>query len=71
MIEVFLSDKNMTYEAGKQRFIDADQWANNICSTYRGYHIQDVSDFSYDRDQVALYLFESEEDAAWFKLRWA
>jgi hypothetical protein len=70
MMEVFLSDKQMSYEDGKQKFIDADLWAVNICSTYKGYHVQDVSDFSPDCDQIALYLFESEEEAAWFKLRW-
>jgi hypothetical protein len=70
MIEIFLSDKHMSFEDGNQRFIDADQWAKNNCTTYKRYNVQDVSDVSYYCDQIALYLFESEKDAMWFRLRW-
>jgi len=71
MIEIFLSDKHLSFEDGNQRFIDANQWAKNTCTTYKGYNVQDVSDVSYDCDQIALYLFESEKDATMFSLRWS
>lgn len=70
MKTVYLSDANISYDAAKQRFAEADQWAKTSCPTYEGYVIHEVSDFSYQYDQLAEYEFDSEEDIMWFTLRW-
>jgi hypothetical protein len=71
MIEVYLNDSNMSYEAAQVRFEDADLWAQQYCKTYKGCEVQDVADFSYTMDQVALFLFEDQKDANFFMLRWS
>ena len=70
MIEVYLNDSNMSYDFAEQHFWNANLWALEHCSSYRGHNVQDVSDVSYIYDNVALYLFEDEQDALLFRLKW-
>jgi len=72
---IYLSDKNISYEEAQQLFVDADKWAQDTCSTYQGYKVEDVSDFSWDGCSIlvasyAEYIFEGDQDAVVFKLRW-
>jgi hypothetical protein len=70
MIEVYLNDAQMGYDESEVYFHNADQWAREHCASYRGHDIQDVSDVSYQYDNIALYLFEDERDQVMFELRW-
>jgi hypothetical protein len=70
IIEVYLNDNKMNYDIAEQYFFDADLWARKNCSSYKGHDVQDVADFSYSNDLIALYLFEDKKDAMWFKLKW-
>jgi hypothetical protein len=70
MIEVYLNDSNMSYDFAEQHFWNANLWALEHCQGYRGHNVQDVSDVSYHYDNIALYLFEDEQDALMFRLRW-
>ena len=70
MHEVYLTDRNMSWDEGEQRFFDAAAWARAHCVSYQGHHVQDVSDVSYIYDNVAQYLFADEKDAMIFSLKW-
>lgn len=70
MIEVYLTDAKMSYDESEVYFTNAEFWAKDRCASYKGCHIQDVSDVSYVYDNVGLYLFEDEKDATMFMLRW-
>jgi len=70
MIEVYLDDRGIDYDFAEQHFLNADIWARENCGSYRGYNVQDVSDFSYVNDWIAQYLFEDERDVLIFTLRW-
>ena len=70
MIEVYLNDKNVSYDFAEQHFHNAHAWAREHCTSYRGYDVQDVSDVSYVYDNVALYLFEDEKEALVFRLKY-
>ena len=70
-MEVLVSDKNSpSYEANRQYFAGIDDWAKAHCATYKGYHVQDVSDVSMIFDEIAGYYFDDEKDAMWFRLKW-
>ena len=69
MIEVYLTDTGIDYDFAEQHFLNADVWARENCTSYRGYDVQEVSDFSYINDWVALYLFEDEADVLIFTLK--
>jgi hypothetical protein len=71
MIEVYLNDRDLSYDFAEQHFLNADLWAREHCASYRGHDVQDVSDFSYQHDLIALYFFEEERDALLFRLKWA
>lgn len=64
MIEVYLDDSEC------KNFSEADRWARELCESYQGVTVQDVSDFSYTADEIAVYVFESSADAAFFTMRW-
>jgi hypothetical protein len=70
MIEVFLNDAKMDYDQSEIYFHNADHWALEHCQSYKGHNVQDVSDVSYQYDNIALYLFEDEQDALMFRLKW-
>jgi hypothetical protein len=71
VIQVFLNDDNMSYDFAEQHFYNANLWARERCRSYKGHDVQDVSDVSYTNDFIALYLFEDEQDALMFRLKWA
>ena len=71
MKTVYLNDAKMSYEKAQIYFVDADLWAKGQCQSYIGFHVQDVSDVSYQYDNIALYLFKDEKDALMFQLKWA
>jgi hypothetical protein len=52
-------------------FAEAKQWAVDNCTTFANVIIVDVSDVSMQWDEVAVFNFSSESDAAWFKLKWS
>jgi hypothetical protein len=68
--EVYLTDRNLSWDEGEQLFFDAAAWARAHCVSYQGHHVQDVSDFSYIYDNVTQYLFADEQDAVLFTLKW-
>lgn len=71
MIQVYLNDSKLKYDEGIKLFLEANEWAVKYCPSYKGHHVQDVSDVSYVYDNIALYVFEDEKDANWFQLKWA
>lgn len=52
-------------------FTEANQWAADNCATYVTVIVIDVHDISVECDEVAVFKFGSESDAAWFKLKWS
>ena len=70
MKDVYLNDTNMNYDQAQEYFSDANKWALNHCPSYAGYNVQDVADFSYINDLIALYQFKDEKDQMWFELKW-
>ena len=69
-MDVILNDTGMSYEQSDIYFAEADQWAQKNCPTYVGYQVQDVSDVSYQWDQLASYTFRDEKDVVLFTLKW-
>ena len=70
MIEVYLNDSGMDYDESELYFHNADHWAREHCESYVSCDVQDVSDVSYQYDNIALYLFREERDAMLFQLKW-
>ena len=70
MKTVYLNDTGIPYEKAEQYFAEAAAWAKQHCSSFVGYHIQDVSDVSYYNDFVTEYRFKDPKDAMLFQLRW-
>lgn len=70
MIKIMLDDRNLDYDAATERFEAAHRWAQKYCPSYQGHDVQDVADFSYMYDQLAMYEFGEERDSLWFQLRW-
>ena len=70
MFEVYLNDAKMDYDESELYFHNANAWALEHCASYYNYNVQDVSDVSYQYDNIALYLFKNEKDALMFQLRW-
>lgn len=70
MISVYLNDTGIAYERIYQHYGTADRWAREHCSSYQGYEPVDVSDVSLTNDVIAQYLFDNEQDATIFLLRW-
>ena len=64
VIEVYLDDSDC------KNFLEPDRWARECCNSYRGVTVTDVSDFSYDADEIAVYAFGNSADAAFFTMRW-
>lgn len=67
---VYLNDKNLDYFHAEEHFEIAANWAKKQCSSFIGFHVQDVSDVSYEYDFVAEYRFKDIKDAIWFELKW-
>jgi hypothetical protein len=67
---VYLNDTDLTYKQALERFADANRWAQEMCASYRGHDVRDVSDVSVYYDLVAVYVFVNEADSVLFSLRW-
>jgi hypothetical protein len=70
MISVYLNDSGIAYEKAEQHFLNAANWAQEQCSSFLGYDVQDVSDVSLQNDLIAQYNFQLPKDAEWFTLKW-
>ena len=71
IITVLINDSGSRgYEFNEHYFGERHAWAQNTCPSYRGMHIQDVSDVSLQWDEIAEYRFEDEKDAMFFRLKW-
>jgi hypothetical protein len=70
VVEVYLNDAGIAYEAAEQHFAEAAAWATQHCDSFEFYHVQDVSDVSYQYDFVTMYRFRDEKDALLFRLKW-
>jgi hypothetical protein len=71
MNEVLITDSESGgYEFNEAFFGAMDLWATEYCGSYKGYHVQDVSDFSLLWDEIAAYRFEDDRDTVLFTLRW-
>lgn len=70
MISVYINDSKTNYDNAEEYFAGIDAWAREYCDSYQGYHLQDVSDVSYQWDYVAQYVFGNDKDANWFSLKW-
>jgi hypothetical protein len=67
---VYLDDTGIPYENAQAHFKEAAEWAKQQCSSFLGYHVQDVSDVSLINDYVTEYRFRDPKDAIWFQLKW-
>ena len=67
---VYLNDSGIPYEKAEDHFAEAAAWASRQCNSYIDYHVQDVSDVSYNYDFVAEYRFKDPKDAVLFQLKW-
>ena len=70
MTTVYLNDSKISYDQAEAYFEQAADWAKSQCFSFKGCHVQDVSDVSYHYDFVAAYHFHDPKDAVLFELRW-
>lgn len=71
IIELFVTDeKSGGYELNHAYFYSIDLWAKENCPSYVDFDIVDVSDNSYQWDEIACYRFEKIEDTLFFRLKW-
>lgn len=70
--QVLVTDEGSAgYDHNRRYFSMIESWAQTHCESYLHMHVQDVSDVSYQWDEIAEYCFEEEKDAVWFKLKWS
>jgi len=62
---------NVVTFADVENLDELEQWALSNCKTFAYRTITDVSDLSMTTDTVYDFVFGSEADAVWFKLRWS
>jgi hypothetical protein len=67
---VYLNDTGIPYEQAEEHFAEAAAWATRHCLSFIDYHVQDVSDVSYQYDFVTEYKFTDPKDVVLFQLRW-
>lgn len=67
---VYLNDTGIKYEDAPEHFKEAADWARKQCQSFVDYHVQDVSDVSYQNDYIASYGFNDPKDALMFELKW-
>jgi hypothetical protein len=71
MISVLVNDSSSGgYEKNAEYFGAINEWAAAHCTSYRGYHVHDVTVASYQWDESAEYLFECQADELLFRLKW-
>jgi hypothetical protein len=69
--EVVITDsKSGGYDFNEAYFASIDLWAKEFCISYLGYRVQDVSDVSYQWDEIACYWFDRDDDVCLFTLKW-
>lgn len=71
-MSLFKKESPFTILAGDSRIKDPDEvleWCKNT-SGFIGVTATDVSDVSMNEDIIYAYMFDTEEVANWFKLRW-
>lgn len=65
MIEVYLDS------AECKNFLEPDRWARECCESYCGITVSDIGDLiSIGGDEIAVYMFHSSADAAFFTMMW-
>lgn len=70
-MHVLITDsKSPGYDHNKEYFESIHFWALKNCPSYNGMSIQDVSDVSYEWDEIAEYRFTDEKDVMFFELKW-
>jgi len=67
---VYLNDTGIRYEQAEEFFAEAAAWASRQCNSFVDYHVQDVSDVSYQNDFITAYHFTDPKDALLFELKW-
>jgi hypothetical protein len=67
---VYLNDTGIPYDEAHTYFKTVADWARAHCQSFVDYHIQDVSDVSYQNDFIAQYGFNDPKDALMFELKW-
>lgn len=67
---VYLNDTGIPYDQAEIYFKEAAIWAKKQCQSFIDYHVQDVSDVSYQNDFVAQYGFDDPKDALMFEIKW-
>lgn len=67
---VYITDKGIPYEQAEDYFAEAASWASQHCLSFVDYHVQDVSDVSYQYDFVTEYKFRDPKDALLFELKY-
>jgi hypothetical protein len=71
MVSILVTDENANgYDYNEAYFHRIDKWAQEHCASYIGFSVTDVSDSSYEWDEIGRYDFNKEEDAMLFMLRW-
>lgn len=71
MFSVLVNDSGAGgYDNNAAYFAEISVWASTHCASYVDYHVQDVSDVSYQFDEIAEYRFEDEQDVFMFKLKY-
>lgn len=70
MAVVYLTDTGIPYEQAEDYFAEAAAWASRQCASFVDYHVQDVSDVSYQNDYITSYKFKDPKDALLFELKW-
>jgi len=71
-VSIFKDESPFTILAGDSKIIDEDEvleWCQNS-EGFVGVTKTDVSDVSYTDDYIHAYMFETEQAASWFRLRW-
>ena len=67
---VYITDKGIAYEQAEEHFAQAAAWASRQCPSFVDYHVQDVSDVSYQYDFITEYKFRDPKDALLFELKY-
>jgi hypothetical protein len=70
MAQVLLTDAKFEYRYARQIFKERESWAREHCPSFMQMDIVDVSDYTYEYDQIATYEFGDEKDAFWFTTAW-
>lgn len=71
MYRVLITDEHSGgYHHNDSYFTKLADWARESCASYVGCVVTDVSDNSYEWDEITAFNFTDEKDATWFALKW-